>query len=496
MRFNNTIALVVILFLGIVMCFFAETDNPFSLKLTMLIFTLLVVVGFKTKISKFSFLTRTMVIIYALPFVHCFEHLVNPGIIYGNRIWGLVANPYNANPEIIIRMAMNGCIGMLGLVAGYLLFKKISFRVNPRTVPEVNYSTLSLGIYLFFSILCVVLAFLSSPRDTLFIKAYTHSYDLLGKFNIRFDGMRFLSYVYAALLSLDAFSEMKLKIRRKKIGIMLMTLFFVVVWFGYLRGDREWIGIIAGLIALYIMRSGRGSIKSAIYAFRIKGDLGKNKRKRNIIGAIILALVILVASQVLGTIRNAPFRKSIYEVRSHEIRLRFNNFLSGTWSAVLLTPLSVTGDFHNGLMEKKMGRTYLDYVLSLPPGPIAQVLNYDRPITSYNNPAREMRYGMGGVHVMVVPYMNFKSFGVFFVLMLYGVFIAYVERRAMTNNFMDQFLYVCIFIAAPHWFWYGDMVLIRILMAFGIAWASYRIFTKKVVYYQETLSDLKDQRTG
>ena len=153
--------------------------------------------------------------------------------------------------------------------------------------------------------------------------------------------------------------------------------------------------------------------------------------------------------------------------------------LCGTWSAVLLTPLSVTGDVYYGRMKFKGGETYWQYLLSVPPGTITRALGIERPIEGTHGPAWEMRYGIGGTHAMVVPYMNFSTPGVFFVLFLYGFFTGKLERLLMTNTQVNmQLLYASIFIAAPFWFWYGEMSLIRALMSFYIVWIIYKFMPK------------------
>jgi hypothetical protein len=136
----------------------------------------------------------------------------------------------------------------------------------------------------------------------------------------------------------------------------------------------------------------------------------------------------------------------------------------GTWSAVLLTPLSVAGDNLRGLLPLKLGQTYLDFALSIPPGFIASRLGYQRPIDADHGPAHEMRYGQGGTHAVVVPFMNFRMAGVVLIFGLWGLLFVILERQASdigstwTAPRVAAYGTMCAVI--PQWIWYGEKILI------------------------------------
>lgn len=482
MNARTSIKLGIVIFLGVIMCLFSEADKPFGIWITMLIFSIAVVFGLQVKISKFSFLTRTMVVFYALPFAHCFEYIVNPSVIYGSGICGVPANPYNTDPGIVARMAMNGCIGMLGLVAGYLFLRTLSERETAQNI-KITYAPLGIGPFLLIGGTSVLLAYLNAPAETIFGTAYTNSFRILTLSNVEFNAAGLLSNCCTAFLFIDALNEKRPVTLRFKVAILLPVLFLNIVWFDIMRGVRRCLGLILAMGVMYFTRLDEYGIKQIpkVLIDVYLTSFMKWKRRTFIKISILFILVFLIF-QVVGTIRNVTIRGFIQGERSEKI-----SYLSGTWSFVLLTPLSVVGDFYNGLMTPKFGSTYREYLLSIPPGIIAQKLGYERPITETNNPAYEMRYGLGGTHVMVVPYMNFKSFGVFFILLLYGMLIGWVEKGIETGKLKRRFLYACFLIVAPFWFWYSDLDLIRGVMAFFIVWWTYRIFTrgKRCVVYQD-----------
>ena len=134
-----------------------------------------------------------------------------------------------------------------------------------------------------------------------------------------------------------------------------------------------------------------------------------------------------------------------------------SNFLNGTWSAVLMTPLSVAGNYINNSSTCKFGKDYLDLLLSIPPGFIADLFGFIRPIDGSNGPAWEMTYGLGGTHAIVLPFMNFRMIGVFLIPSIWTYILINFENKLSKNtNVMNLAFLVTIVMASPHWLWYGE----------------------------------------
>jgi hypothetical protein len=152
--------------------------------------------------------------------------------------------------------------------------------------------------------------------------------------------------------------------------------------------------------------------------------------------------------------------------------LDFSNMIHGTWSAALLTPLSVSGDYLHNIMPIRWGEDYLDLLLSIMPGFLADMIGYDRPLDGHNGPAFAKRYGLGGVHALVIPFLNFRMLGVFFVLCLWGFLLAFYENRLLKNLCVTSFaLLITLATVLPHWLWYGDKNVINaIVLWFIFAW--------------------------
>jgi hypothetical protein len=222
-----------------------------------------------------------------------------------------------------------------------------------------------------------------------------------------------------------------------------------VVYFQLLRGDRESVPWVFGLALGYYY-----------WAAGITQRRGFTMPWLKISG---VAFGLFVISMVLGPIRSGLTGASLADVgaligdlyESESIGLA--NALHGTWSAVLLTPLSVAGDHIYGLLAVKWGQDYLNLFLSIIPGFLADAIGYIRPIDRSQGPAWEMRYGHGGTHATVVPFMNFRMLGVFLGPAIWTFIMSNYEKKALRQVSVIRLSFlVTIAMASPHWLWYGE----------------------------------------
>jgi hypothetical protein len=437
------------------MCASFEAEYPFPLPLSLSLFSVIVIWGlWKVKLSQYSLLTRAMIVLYAVPFMHCFPYLWDENIFYLDLIWGMAANPYQKDLEIIKRMVMVGCIGAFGLVAGYLSARMTKYRRADKLVTVDK--SLDMPAFFLIAIISLFLSWINAPKETILNAAYTTSESLLH--GINFNGAAILSYIYFLLLIIDVFNEKQIQIQRLKLKISLFVALIIVIWLQFMRGDRTCIGMIVGFAMIYFLNT------SSKFNFNIK---------KYVIVAGLFVIVFFTA-QIVGDVRG-----EWHNMQEKTIPIKDIKISSGTWSAALLTPLSVVGDFYYGEMELRWGQTYWDYLLSLPPGVFTQFMGIERPVEATHGPAWEMHFGRGGTHAMVVPFMNFKSYGVFFVLLLYGFILGKLEMKIrIPHGVKIKLLYASFFVFSPSWFWYGEMFFIRGIMAFYIVWFSYRLLPK------------------
>jgi hypothetical protein len=407
-------------------------------------------------------------LVFAMPFIHIppymwFDFSQTPILL-----WGLVANPYMTDHRVIELTAMIGAVGGLGVLLGVSLSNSLivpDFGENPDGSKRM-YRTMALPIWLFWVAIGVVLTALSAPKETVFEAAYTQSVSALD--TAHFDSAWMMSYVILSFAFCDTLLEHNHSLKNLKVIIIGLAIVLVIVYFQLLRGDRESIPWAFGLALVYYywaagITKGRG--------FRIPW--------LRIFGVLI---TLLVTSVVVGAVRSGLANASLLDALNLLKELNdaesvgLANALHGTWSGVLMTPLSVAGDHIYGLLPLKWGKDYLNLFLSIVPGFVADAFGYIRPLDAGQGPSYEMRYGLGGTHSTVVPFMNFGMLGVFLGPAIWSSIITSYEKSALHNiNVIQLSLLTTIAMASPHWLWYGEKYGINAIILWIILSWFYRL---------------------
>jgi hypothetical protein len=445
---------------GVVLSSIFEFGGSLPVTASCLVFAATLTIGLgHLRLSKYSLLTRYVLALYSLPFIHSLEYVFNDISSFQNRtaIWGMTANAYEKDLRIIERMTLTGAIGVVALVAGMYLAGSVRWEHHTKVESGRRLRFRSIGIV---AALALLLSWASAPKQTIFEAAYTKGVAPLDGTN--FNAAYLLSYVFAAVLMIDAVLESRVHVRRYKAWFSGAVLVVIVIWFQFLRGDRECMGLVVAAAVLSFLGSSG-----------LRQSFRDRKKQLMVAGGAVLTIVLV--AQLVGTIRVGVVGKDVATaVRGGEISL-----IHGTWSGILLTDLSAVGDFERGRMSLRWGQTYIDYLLSLPPGPVAAALGYERPLEATRGPAWSMRYAQGGMHLMVIPFMNFHTPGVLLILMLFGCLIGRVEMTtANQQSVRVLLLYATVFIVGPLWIWYGDMLLVRGLMSYYAVWLVYRVLPK------------------
>jgi hypothetical protein len=283
---------------------------------------------------------------------------------------------------------------------------------------------------------------------------------------LNFNAASLVSYIILILLCIDAEREMTSKRkRRRKFFAVISAMMFIVIFLQILRGERESLGLIVGLMALYLT----GPVLSATRE-RLKSIGWRRMRKLIVPAGLVIVLFIGLGAA----------RYTLSEPYSSSFNL-WETFVSGweqnTWTAVLLTNLGITAQCRYGPMEYFYGQTYLHYVLSLPPGIVTNAVGIERPLEATRGPNWWfVGLSAGGIHPVVVPFKNFGILGVFVILCIYGFLIARFEMGNTSNAFWSRLMHGAVVTSSFLWFWYGDMNIIRGLMAAILLGAGYRVW--------------------
>ena len=388
-------------------------------------------------------------LVYALPFVHIPPYLFFDFSSDPSRLWGMVVNPYMVDQRTITLTAMIGAVGGIGIGLGAsfnrgLIQQDIGLNQDGSSR---KFHTIAVPIWLVWVVSGVALSALSAPEETVFAAAYTTSKSAISSAN--FSSAWMMSYVILSFAFCDALLERATAIKYLKMKVIFAAIITIVVFFQFLRGDRESVPWIFGLALVNYYWAAGLTQKRGFSIPWLK------------IGGVAVGLVFV--SMVLGSIRSDLTGASVAAgvaligdlYASDSIGLA--NALHGTWSATLLTPLSVAGDHVYGLLPIKWGQDYVNLFLSIIPGFLADAIGYIRPIDAGKGPAWEMRYGLGGTHAAVVPFMNFRMLGVFLIPTAWTLVMVKYEKMALKKiNAINLSLLLTIALASPHWLWYGE----------------------------------------
>lgn len=423
--------------------------------------------------SRVGLLTIVLFVAYALPFMHVVPYIwfdfeaPSPLIM-----WGLAARPYMTDKTIVELMSMIGAVGAAGFMTGTLLVRKRRSVVpSPDGMEDrcLCGRTLSLPVFVAGVVLSILLTWISAPADTIFTAAYTTSRAMSDNWN--FSSAWMFSYVFLLFALADSMFDASPRTGRLKRKIVLCAFLLIVVWFQLLRGDRESLPCVIGALLMYYVW-GKGLPGAARGRIRIKSPV------------LILSLFLVAgASYLFGSIRSSAVGVGstsdllgLFRVLAENGTIRVDNLICGTWSGVLLTPISVAGDYIKGMLPIQYGQTYLDLLASIVPGFWADAIGYARPIDSFHGPAWQMTYGLGGTHAVVVPFMNFHMAGVFVIIALWSFVCARIERHSINRLTVPNLALLGILaMTAPHWLWYGEKYIMNALIIWLLVSIVYRL---------------------
>lgn len=427
---------------------------------------------------------------YALPFIHIIPYIWFDYNNPPNRMWGLAANPYMFDQTIIELTSMIGAVGVIGLIIGVSFSSlKLVNSLHKKIFDHqiiVRVQTLSIPFFLVWVTIGIIFSWFFSPEQTIFTAAYTQSKSISTNWN--FGSIWMFSYAFLTFALADSMFETSKNVRKLKKKIIFYSILFVVIWLQLLRGDRESLPFVLGCFLMYYLWGNK--------------LISPQKRKIPWKKILLWMLIIFIISYIIGILRSAMVSKdflgmtNIIEENLKDDEFGIDNLISGTWSGALLSPLSVAGDYLNNLLSIKYGQTYVDLLTSVIPGFVSDWIGFIRPIDSRHGPAWEIRYGQGGTHAVVVPFMNFRMIGVFFIILLWSFALAKIERQVIKNSGVINLSFLVIVVTAlPHWLWYGEKNIINALIIWLILSLFYRLCLAKGDKRHIRLIDIFNQPT-
>lgn len=408
---------------------------------------------YRCDLTAMSPLSRLMLLLYALPFSACAGYLLQRDFLW----WDTPQLAVLCSDEALnALMVWTGLTGLLGLTAGLRLaqayFGNSAAQPRPPAIRRVLPSQIFFGLLGF----AVFLAWLAAPAETILTTNYAAGQSASAAETMKFNAAYLLSATIMTGLMVDLQGESDRRRRRGKLLALSISAAYVIVVLQVLRGDRECTGLIIALAVLVLTDR-----EDRLHWLQQK----RQAFFRATALSIPLALVV-ICFLLLGFLRSEISKKNS-EIRFREIA--HTALTLNTWTAVLLTNMGLAIEQSDDSMELLYGQTYIDYVLSLPPGFVANAMDYDRPVDSGRDP-RFWYVGLsiGGIHPAVVPYKNFGPLGPPIVLGLFGLVIGAVEACSRHHTMLRRICYAGLTATAFNWFWYGDMSVIRAALAVAI----------------------------
>lgn len=414
------------------------------------------------KTSSVSLLTRLIIVLYALPFSATIGYWFDDDFTW----WSTPrSQELMSDPKTLSVMLMVGIVGLCGVLLG---MAAAAMFVRP-TDSVAKAPRLGPWGFLAFLGLAVLLSWMNAPTTTIFRAAYATEGTQGAAVAVNFMSAYIISYILIALLFIDA--ERSISGKVWKWTLLLFATLYIVLYLQLLRGDRESIGLVAALMALYIT-SGRGRALVQRVRRRV------SRERSRILKLLVPAIAIVVVFQIIGFVRSSEGRidPGYFQPGTRARAVLVDN----TWTSVLLTNLGMADEYQRG-MDYLWGRTYVDYLLSLPPGIVSRALGYERPIESWHGPAWwYMGLSAGGIHMVIVPFKNFGALGAFLVMAIAGFLIGGIDSRN-NGRLVWRLLYASLIIISFFWAWYGDMYTVRAVMvavAAAILYQSWLIISR------------------
>jgi hypothetical protein len=417
---------------------------------------------FVPRITRLNLLPRMMLFVYALPFSALLGYLFSD-----DYLWVFTARGFaiGQDRDVMAVLTLTGLTGLCALIAGFHTVTAFSGRIADPLPTRMKPYALGNIMYVALIALAVELSVLSSAPETVFQAAYGARHGASAAAALNFPSAFLISYVIFVLLWIDIERESDRNSRRWKIIGLVAAVSYVIVALQVLRGDRESSGLIAAFAALYLTARDLHGIAPSRAAIR-------GRVRRMLLPLVALVAVFIALGKARETISDVSSRLSVAQM----IRL---GFAYNTWTGVLWTNLGTAWEYQQGRINYRLGSTYRDYALSLPPGIISKAYGYSRPGEVGQGLASEDPAGVssGGLHIVIPPFKNFGALGVLVVLFVYGTLIALAERANRPDRPLARLLWGSMFCASFIWFWYGDMPIIRAIMASLLLYLAYRLST-------------------
>lgn len=435
-----------------------------------------------SRLSRIGFAPRLLLLAYLAPSFVFIEEIFFDSVAY-SEITRATAH-LTSDPVMVNFVAMLHLIGMAGLVAGiaFKRFRSLSWteRFGDPAIDFLRRSRFrpnqGMSFFLFAVLICVptVLYLGMTASGSIMDMDYKYARTQAGAFaGFAFAGIVPLVFMTYAICVYDWMQERGTKHNKQKLKTAALSLgtLSIIIW-DLKGGERTMANLLLFLLGVVLL--------SPFLTQRIKNLklILMRFRKKLLVFSIGAAAAFFLMLLIQDARRSLHTGFYSFETFVTERLPRF--YKAGTWQGAFFGSFGLAeeylGRYGGEDYPYRMGHTYMGFLLSSLPSPISRPLGIERPFDRQENRPNGWfaHYSNGGVHPTLVPFTNFTVFFVPFALMAYGYFGAWVEERLRLGALFPFLLWAAVVQSSVRWFWYGEMNLVRGLMAAVIVYYVYK----------------------
>jgi len=425
--------------------------------------------------KNFALLSRLILILYCVTLIASLSLLAGGEAVFWRKP---LSRLLSADPDVVRAMMLIAAVGLCGLTIGMIAGNSFISRAKPATRATPELPPLDMAVFAAILLICIGLIAAAAPAQTILTAQYASEQSPALSASLRFNSAGLIGFIGLALLYIDASRTPDATTNLKKI-LFASASVFALVYFQILRGDRDGFTFVLAIAALYIVGPQIPHLNPA--------------RKRDIlirISRLFVPLLLLVlAGIILGIIRTELTTHGLTALTTERI---MPALIYNTPTSVVVTILGTAAYHANTGVEYLIGQSYLDLLLSLPPGLVTNAIGIERPFEAGNNPAWWFAgLSSGGIHMVVLPFLNFGIFGLLPMMAVIGFIFGAIEgAMAHGGGVITRLFYAAAFCTSVKFVWYSEMSLVRSMMAAGLIAAAYHVFAWMRRRYPASISAL------
>lgn len=422
--------------------------------------------------KNFALLSRLILILYCVTLIASLPLLAGGEAVFWRKP---LSRLLSTDPDVVRAMMLIAAVGLCGLTIGMIAGHSFISRAKP-AIQELP--PLDIAVFTAILLVCIGLIAAAAPAQTILTAQYASQQSPALSASLRINSAGLIGFIGLALLYIDATRTTDATANLKKI-LFASASVFALIYFQILRGDRDGFTFVLAIAALYVVGPQIPHLNPVH-----KRDL-LIRISRLFIPLLLLALF----GVILGILRTEMTTTGMAALTAESL---MPALLYNTPTSVVVTLLGTAAYHVNTGVEYVMGQSYLDLLLSLPPGLVTNMIGVERPFEAGNNPAWWFAgLSSGGIHMVVLPFLNFGIFGLLPVMAAIGFIFGAIEgAMARNGGAVARLFYAAAFCASVKFVWYGELALIRAMMTAGLIAAAYHLIVFMRRRYPASISAL------